>query len=151
MATETTRETSNRWVTKQCLHLKSVTFGPRACISPIKYLLYFKWPIRLLLLLILVAGLLSPGLPRLWRFVLTRATVATHPLPSLPLAFSAAALRLAECLVKRLKATGRAHLYYGVIPSVTPMVPTPTPICEASLHLRSFYSTERRFGILSAY
>lgn len=84
----------------------------------------------MLLLLILVAGLLSPGLPRLWRFVLTRATVATHPLPSLPLPCSELALRLAEGLVKHLKATGRARLYYGAIPYVPPMVPPPTPICE---------------------
>lgn len=38
------------------------------------------------------------------------------PAPFPPPPFSDVALRLAECLVKRLKATGRAHLYYGAIP-----------------------------------
>lgn len=92
--TETTREKSNstiqlkhNWTYKifpicKDLHLLvPLVYFPTGK----KYLLLFLWRIQLLLLLILVAGLLSPGLPWLWRFVLTRATVATHPLPSLPL------------------------------------------------------------------
>lgn len=65
--------------------LRASPLVPRVYFPLAKYLLLFLWRFQLLLLLILVAGFLSPGLPWLWRFVLTRATVATHPLPSLPL------------------------------------------------------------------